>query len=94
VTVDLIPVVSEKALAGTADRVYSFKVPKRAEKLAIKRAVESQFKVTVVGIRTARKPDVAKKAAGQRRAPGIRPGFKKAMVTLKKGDKISEMEGN
>jgi len=58
----------------------------RASKTQIRRAVTELFKVKVVGIQTL---NVRGKARRQRtHQAGRSPSWKKAIVTLKKGDKI------
>lgn len=86
----ILPMVSEKAFAGTKRGIYTFKVTDGASKPAIKRAVEEQFGVTVIGVNTAKVPAKTKRRG---RFEGVKPGFRKAVVTLKKGDKIEELEG-
>jgi large subunit ribosomal protein L23 len=53
-------------------------------------AVEKHFKVKVVDVRTM---NVAGKTKRRGRTQGLRPGWKKAIVTLKEGDKIEFFEG-
>jgi large subunit ribosomal protein L23 len=66
--------------------IYTFEVALRANKVQIRHAIEKLFKVGVVNVRTS----VAKGLAGRSRM-GYKtkdPDVKKAIVTLKKGDKI------
>lgn len=88
--IDLRPLVSEKSFTGSEKGVYTFKVPHAAAKPEIKRSVESAFKVNVVGIRTAQKPGTVKTRG---KIKGLKPGYKKAIVTLKKGETIEELKG-
>lgn len=65
---------------------YVFEVNPAANKLEIKRAVESLFQKKVVSVNTA---NYAGKKKRERRADfGRRPHWKKAVVTLKEGEKI------
>ena len=48
----LAPVITEKSMAATADRKYTFKVAKNAEKVEIAKAVEKQFGVKVAKVNT------------------------------------------
>jgi large subunit ribosomal protein L23 len=89
----LRPVISEKSFAGGKSGLYTFRVPDAAAKPEIARAVEAQFKVTVVDVRTLRKPSKQKRNPRKQGQAGIRSGFKKAMVQLKKGDSIKELQG-
>lgn len=84
------PHVSEKA-ARLADRgTYVFDVPVSAEKLAVKRAIEELYKVKVEDVRTIRGQG---KQVRRGRTVGTRRAWKKAMVTLKKGQRIDIYEG-
>lgn len=84
------PLVTEKSVAGTAHAQYAFEVDKRANKHTIKSAVESLFKVTVLRVNTVTVP--AKTGRNMRRPTRrpveLRTAWKKAIVTLKEGDKI------
>lgn len=65
---------------------YVFRVSPAANKLQIKRAIEVIFKKTVLDVNTA---NYAGKKKRERRADfGRRPNWKKAIVTLKAGDKL------
>ncbi len=83
------PLVSEKSFSGADGGIYTFKVPKSANKLVIKRDLEAQFKISIVTVRTSAVPG---KVRQRGRIKGVKPGYKKAIVTLKKGDKIKELE--
>ncbi len=85
------PIITEKLdLARERLRQYSFIVDKKATKVDVARAVESLFKVTVEGVRT---NIVRGKIKRVGRNIGKRPNYKKAIVTLKEGDKIELFEG-
>ncbi len=80
------PVISEKTTILTErDNKYVFEVDTRANKIQIKRAVEEVFKVGVTKVRTMR---VRGKAKRVRFKVGLTPERKKAIVTLKQGDRI------
>ena len=65
---------------------YVFRVPPSANKLQIKRAIEAIFKKKVADVNTA---NYAGKKKRERRADyGRRPNWKKAIVTLKAGEKL------
>jgi len=85
------PLITEKAtqLKGTANSVL-FAVDTRANKKEVREAVERMFKVKVVDVRTM---IVSGKVKRRGRTVGLRPGWKKAVVTLKEGDKIEFFEG-
>jgi large subunit ribosomal protein L23 len=84
------PVVTEKNTALQAQGKYEFEVDRDANKDQIKQAVEKAFKVTVtkVNIMTVRGQE---KRVGRRVVAGS--PWKKALVTLKSGDKIQIFEG-
>ncbi|MEK6709544.1 MAG: 50S ribosomal protein L23 [Nitrospinota bacterium] len=84
------PCVTEKSIRGTeaANKVV-FEVDMRANKTQVKRAVEELFKVTVIKVNTLRVPE---KQIRLGRHSGVRPPWKKAVVTLKEGDKIEFFE--
>jgi large subunit ribosomal protein L23 len=68
---------------------YLFEVARDANKIEIKRAIESIFTVKVSSVRTIR---VHGKPKRQGRYAGHRPDWKKALVTLRKGDSIELFE--
>ena len=84
------PLVTEKSIARTASSQYTFQVAPEASKHHIKAAVENLFKVKVLRINTIsvkgkRKHDVRRRT----RRPSVqRTDWKKAIVTLREGDKI------
>ena len=67
-----------------------FEVAKDANKVEIKAAVQSLFKVTVMDVRTLVVRGKLKRVG---RFAGRRPSWKKAFVTLKPGDNIEFFEG-
>lgn len=87
----LAPLLTEK---GTIDQeknnVYLFKVAGDANKHQIKSAIEELFKVRVLDVRTS---VVSSKLRRYGRWEGRKPGYKKAYVKLRKGDKIPVFEG-
>ena len=85
------PLITEKLdKAREKFRQYSFIVDMKATKHDVVRAVEELFKVHVEGVRT----NVARgKVKRVGRSMGKRPNYKKAIVTLKEGDKIDLFEG-
>ena len=85
------PVVSEKSIGQMQEtNKYTFIVNNKANKVEIKMAVEELFKVTVLNVNTLKVPS---KKRRQGRFQGLTPERKKAIVTLKDGDKIQVMEG-
>lgn len=84
------PVVTEKSTkSGEKMGKYAFKVARDANKLEIKKAVETAYSVQVQAVNT--HVNVGKKKTRQTKggvSSGIKSPFKKAYVTLKKGDTI------
>lgn len=84
--------VSEKGvLMKEKDNKYLFQVAVNANKHEVKRAVEELFKVHVTGVSTMVMRGKTKRF-GFRREEGRRPNWKKAVVTLKKDEKIEAFE--
>ncbi|HZV79560.1 MAG TPA: 50S ribosomal protein L23 [Candidatus Binatus sp.] len=84
------PLVTEKSVGSTAHAQYAFEVDTRANKHNIKEAVQKLFKVTVLRVNTVNMPS---KTGRNMRRPTRKPvelhgPWKKAIVTLKEGDKI------
>ena len=79
--------LTEKAsLLSEKQNKYVFRVSPNANKIQIKQAVEKLFNKKVVAVNTA---NYAGKKKRERRADfGRKPHWKKAIVTLKEGDKI------
>lgn len=69
--------------------VYVFEVTDTANKRSVKTSVEKVFNVHVVGVNMAVAPHKPKRLG---RFAGRRPGYKKAFVTLKQGEKIEVFE--
>lgn len=85
------PLITEKAtLLKDSANAVSFAVDSRANKSQIQDAVERLFKVKVVDVKTM---NVSGKTKRRGRTVGRRPGWKKAIVVLKAGDKIEFFEG-
>ena len=80
--------VSEKAMDQSSNlNQYTLVADKRANKIQIRNAVEELFKVTVLRVNTV---NVSGKKRRQRTLHrGKSRDWKKAIVTLKKGDRIS-----
>jgi len=83
------PLVSEKTTGAMAQGKYTFLVDPRADKTAIKTAVEEIFGVDVVQVNTVRQLGKMRRMGVHR---GRRPSTKKAIVTVKAGQKIKVFE--
>lgn len=84
------PIVTEKSVALMEQNKYTFVVDKHASKIEIKHAVEKIFNVKVINVATMNRKG---KLRTQGRTQGYRPDWKKAIVTLKDGDRIEILEG-
>ena len=85
------PLITEKLdRAREKFRHYSFLVDRDATKHDVARAVQTLFNVHVEAVRTLIIRGKVKRVG---RSIGKRPNFKKAIVTLKEGDKIDLFEG-
>jgi len=84
------PLITEKNAMLQAQGKYVFEIAREANKQQIKQAVEKAFKVNVLAVNVMTVP-------GKRRRVGRRQvltqSWKKAIVTLKPGDKIGLFEG-
>ena len=81
-----MPHSTEKAAAlAEKNNAYVFLVAARANKIMIRSAIERNYGVSVESDRTATSPA---KARVRGRIIGWKPGFKKAMVKVKRGQKI------
>ena len=83
------PIMTEKSSLAYQDRAeYTFEVAPNANKFAIKHAVEKLFNVKVTGVQTMNCRGKGRRVGSQ---VGKRPNWKKAIVTLRDGDTISDM---
>lgn len=82
----LAPVVTEKSAKNAEKNVYTFKVAKSANKIQIKNAIESAFGVKVASVNTLNTKPKAKRVG---RYTGTTKVYKKAIITLKDGEKIN-----
>jgi len=81
------PLISEKSMVLAQNGIFTFEVAKQANKDQIAKAVENAFNVHITDITTS----VIKgkeKRFGSKRTPKKMTDSKKAMITLKKGERI------
>ncbi|PIW63164.1 MAG: 50S ribosomal protein L23 [Candidatus Omnitrophica bacterium CG12_big_fil_rev_8_21_14_0_65_50_5] len=78
---------TEKGIGLEDDRQYMFRVAKDANKIEIRKAVESVYKVKVQAVNTVIVPGKPKRV---RQEWGHSSPWKKAIVTLKEGQKIDQ----
>ena len=84
------PLITEKNTALQVQNKYVFETADKANKPQIKQAVEKAFKVKVTGVNVITVPGKTKRV-GRRQV--LTQSWKKAIVTLKPGDKIEFFEG-
>ena len=84
------PVITEKATGLSEQNKVTFKVRNDASKKSIKKNVEKIFKVNVIRVNTVNKKSKTKIIRGK---IGKKKGYKKAIVTLKKGQSIDLTTG-
>lgn len=85
------PLITEKSLQLASRGWYTFVVDIAASKQSIGQAISSAYKVEVVTVRTVTMHGKVRRV-GKRSVHVKRPNWKKAMVTLKKGQKIDVFE--
>ena len=81
------PIITEKSMAGIAEKRYTFEVAKAAKKIDVARAVEELFKVKVAKVNTLH---VRGHMRRQGRYEGYTASWKKAVVTLSEDSKAIE----
>ena len=84
------PNVTEKSTALSDFNKVVFKVDKGASKKSITKSIEKIFKVNVIKINTI---NIKGKNKLVRNKKSFKPGYKKAVVTLKKGQSIDLATG-
>ena len=84
------PLITEKNSALQAQGKYAFEVAGEANKEQIKQAVEKAFNVNVTQVNVMTVPGKRRRMRGRQ---VMSPSWKKALVTLKPGDKIELFEG-
>ena len=86
----LSPVVTEKSTNLSEQNKIIFKVPKKANKKNLKKNIEKIFKVNVIKVNIINKKNRIKQTRGKK----IKiKGYKKAIITLKKGQNIDLTTG-
>ncbi len=84
------PLITEKNTALQAQNKYSFEVADEANKPQVKEAVEKAFKVKVATVNVVKVPGKTRRV-GRRQV--LTQPWKKAIVTLRPGEKIEFFEG-
>ena len=89
------PLISEKTLDQTAKNRYTFKVNKKLNKPAIKRLIEKFYRVEIEKINLLNQAGKRQRVRIARRPIqrwGKRQDYKKAVIWIKKGQKIKDFE--
>jgi large subunit ribosomal protein L23 len=85
------PIITEKTHAlREANNKLTLKVDVKANKIEIRKAIETLFKVKVLTVNTIQMMGKKKRLG---KSEGKRPDWKKAIVTLAPGEKIAGYEG-
>ena len=79
------PIISEKATQVGAFNQYVFLVDNSVNKSEIKKLIKVLYKVDALAVKII---NVKPKAKKSHRFVDIKPGYKKAIVSLKKGQKL------
>jgi len=80
------PIITDKATRILENNQYTFIVNRYSNKIKIKTAIECLFNVKVIKINTCRLPRKKKRVG---KYIGLKPQYKKAIVTLSEGDIIN-----
>ena len=86
----LCPVVTEKSTTLSQYNQVAFKVDVNSSSIEIKNAIEKLFKVNVIKVNIINRKPKLKMRQGRK---SIKSGYKKAIVTLKKGQSIDLTTG-
>tara|TARA_A100001011_G_C13740044_1_gene607066 strand:+ start:112 stop:414 length:303 start_codon:yes stop_codon:yes gene_type:complete len=86
----LFPIVTEKSTNLSSQNKVTFKVPNKANKNNLKKSIEKIFKVNVTKINIINKQARTKLTRGRKIKVS---GYKKAIITLKKGQSIDLTTG-
>ena len=82
----IAPIITEKTAGMEADGKYAFKVLNKENKTEVKQAIEKKFNVKVMAVNITNSHPKKKRVG---KYTGMTSKYKKAVVTLKKGDTIS-----
>ena len=85
------PLITEKSLLATGQGKYTFAVARQASKLQIREALKKFFKVDALVIHTQRIKGKVRRGLKSRQVSQL-PVWKKAIITLKEGQKIDAFE--
>lgn len=93
--IKLLPLITEKGLAGVKKNCYIFKANFHLNRPEIKKMVEKEYGVKVISVRTLNQLGKQKRVR-LKRQPGQKMGqrsdFKKAFIRIKAGQKIKQFD--
>ena len=84
------PIITEKATILSEQNKVSFKVHENATKETIKKNIEKLYKVKIIKVNTVNVKPKNKFVRGKK---AIKQGYKKVIITLKKGQSIDLTSG-
>jgi large subunit ribosomal protein L23 len=84
------PIISEKNTLLNEQGKYTFEVSERANKIMVRQAIQTVFKVDVVAVNIIHVPGKLKRRG---RTSGMARSWKKAVVTLAEGQQIELFQG-
>ncbi len=84
------PHITEKAGDVLKENQYIFRVFPRTNKIEIKKAIEASYGVDVISVKIINTPEKKRRLG---KIKGVRPGYKKAIVKIKKDQKIEVLPG-
>jgi large subunit ribosomal protein L23 len=84
------PIITEKATILSEQNKVSFKVHEKATKETIKKNIEKLYKVKIIKVNTVNVKPKNKFVRGKK---AIKQGYKKVIITLKKGQSIDLTSG-
>lgn len=84
------PHLTERATDLMKENKYVFKISSSANKIQVRKAVENLYGVLVTKVNVI---SIPRKKVRYGRGSGFKSGYRKAIVTLKEGDRIEMVEG-
>lgn len=81
------PVITEKSMKQVMSDRYTFAVNRKATKIDVRRAVKTLYNVDAMQVQTIAVAG-KRRRVGRRRTPMVQAAWKKAIITLKPGQKI------
>lgn len=86
----ITPVITEKSIARISDGKYVFKIRSFANKPEVAKVIKEIYKVDVIKVNIIKTHNEEILVRGRNKA--VKKGYKKAIITIKKGQKIPGFE--